>query len=251
MKLFKAHGLGNDYLVWPGGLLTPAQIQQLCNRNTGVGGDGVLVPIPAPEGFDAAVRIFNPDGSEAEKSGNGVRIFALWRFLKLGSEPDLRIWTKGGPVVCRIKQSSWPPVVEAEMGKAIVTPGEAPVLARVNLGNPHLVVMGIGEDWLEQGAKLEQSVEGRTNVQFVECTESGIRIRIWERGAGATLSSGSSACAAAAAAVEARLTCFPVQVEMQGGVVQVGKSGELLVLEGPIEPVCDIALEEKWLESRL
>ena len=104
-EFVRGHGLGNDYLVVDGEsfgvALTPERIRAICDRHTGVGSDGILERVPAPAGFDAAVRIYNPDGSEAEKSGNGTRIFAKFCFDHGYASPDrpLRIHTLGGPVV--------------------------------------------------------------------------------------------------------------------------------------------------------
>src|SRR4051812_49148498 len=107
-EFVRGHGLGNDYLVVDGerfGVeLTPARIVAICDRHTGVGSDGILERVPAPDGFDAAVRIFNPDGSEAEKSGNGTRIFAKFCFDHgyAPSDKPLRMHTLGGPVSAQL-----------------------------------------------------------------------------------------------------------------------------------------------------
>src|ERR1043165_8763648 len=107
-EFVRGHGLGNDYLVVDGerfGVeLTPRRIIAICDRHAGVGSDGILERVPAPSGFDAAVRIFNPDGSEAEKSGNGVRIHAKFCFDHGYADPKkpLKIHTLGGPVEARL-----------------------------------------------------------------------------------------------------------------------------------------------------
>src|SRR5512144_2486129 len=102
-EFVRSHGLGNDYLVVDGatfGVPLPEEhIRRICDRHTGVGSDGILERVPAPAGFEAAVRIYNPDGSEAEKSGNGVRIFAKF-CLDHGyasAAAPVRIHTLGGP----------------------------------------------------------------------------------------------------------------------------------------------------------
>src|SRR3954453_23415259 len=107
-EFVRSHGLGNDYLVVDGErlgfALTPERVRLICDRHTGVGSDGILERVPAPAGFDAAVRIFNPDGSEAEKSGKGTRIFAKFCLDHGYASPDkpLRLHTLGGPVTAQL-----------------------------------------------------------------------------------------------------------------------------------------------------
>jgi diaminopimelate epimerase len=201
MHFFRAHGLGNDYLVLSQPApLSPARVRAVCDRHRGVGSDGILEPL-APPGSDAPIglRIHNPDGSLAEKSGNGLRIFAWWLVARQGFPAAFTVWTAGGTVGCVVDGDT----VTVDMGAARIV--EDAVLAgvpvvRVDLGNPHAVVLGGwadfgGRSWQEVGAALETSVPGRTNVQFVRIVEGVAHIRIWERGAGETLASGSSACA--------------------------------------------------------
>src|SRR5688572_14718517 len=101
-QFVRSHGLGNDYLVVDGATfgvtLSEDNIRRICDRHTGVGSDGILEVVPAPSGFDAAVRIYNPDGSEAEKSGNGVRIFAKFVLDHGYAKSPVKIHTLGGPV---------------------------------------------------------------------------------------------------------------------------------------------------------
>lgn len=253
MRVFRAHGLGNDYLVVPEAV-SPALIRQLCDRHQGPGSDGVLVPAPS-QGLDYGVRIFNPDGSEAEKSGNGIRIFAAWLVFRQGAPSEFSLWTLGGPVRCRVDRSLWPPSVKVDMGTARV--GEKRTFedleyTPVNVGNPHAVVWGHRPDWLSVGSRLEQSVEGRTNVQFVEVEDAHTLVaRIWERGAGHTLSSGSSSCAVAAAGVASGRVRSPVRVKMEGGTLFVTVNAEMgLQLEGPVEPIADIEIDPRWLAFR-
>jgi diaminopimelate epimerase len=246
MRLFRSHGLGNDYLVLASGEpLSPALVRALCDRHTGVGGDGVLEPV------EGGLRIWNPDGSEAEKSGNGIRIFAHWRVHRGGAASPLTLRTKGGTVQARVTGDD----VRVEMGVARVSP--ARVLAGVeavpvDVGNPHHVVFAARDDWREVGAALEHAVPGRTNVQFA--TVSGphaVRVKVWERGAGETRSSGSSACAVAAAAVATGRAASPVEVHMDGGTlrVEVGEGGAV-TLEGPVEAIGEVEVDDAWLRRR-
>lgn len=251
---FRAHGLGNDYLVVPGPL-SPTLVRALCDRHRGPGGDGVLEPLPAPPGHDYAVRIYNPDGSEAEKSGNGLRIFAAWLHLKQQAPTHFSVWTRGGRVECTVDAEGWPVQVQVDMGRATVgkpTPFQDFEYVPVSVGNPHAVVWGIPADWQARGARLEHAVEGRTNVQFIEIVnQHTIRARIWERGAGHTLSSGSSSCAVAAVGVLSGRVQSPVRIEMEGGSLEVEVGPDLLLrMRGPVEPIAELALEARWLHSR-
>lgn len=252
MRLFRAHGLGNDYLVLTDGAeLTPAIVRAVCDRHEGVGSDGVLEPVHPRDGADYGLRIHNPDGSEAEKSGNGLRIFALWLVRERGALGEFTVWTPGGTVACRVDGDR----VRVQMGRARVS--EPTTLCgveatRVDVGNPHAVVLDIPDDWRALGAQIEQSVEGRTNVQFVRVEgPHAIRVKVWERGAGETRSSGSSACAAAAACAARWMVTSPVQVIMDGGEldVRVGPEGEV-ELTGPVEAIGVITVDEGWLRRR-
>lgn len=254
MRLFRAHGLGNDYLVLAdaGGVaLDPALVRALCDRHEGVGSDGVLEPAPARDGADFGLRIHNPDGSEAEKSGNGLRIFARWLVRERGAPTSFRVWTPGGVVACHVDGDQ----VRVAMGRARV--GAPRTLCGVeahpvDVGNPHHVVLGWREDWRALGARLEHAVDGRTNVQFVEVDgPDALRVKVWERGAGETRSSGSSACATAAVGVARGLVRSPVHVRMEGGelIVRVGTDGDV-ELEGPVEAIGDVTVDAAWLRRR-
>jgi len=253
----KSHGLGNDYLVVdPARLpfrLTAEAIRLVCDRKRGVGSDGILAVDKPGDGSDFGVRIFNPDGSEAEKSGNGVRIFA--KFLREHHHTDrdhFTIRTLGGVVMVDL---AWDGVrvgdVTAAMGRAtfgapdtIVVDGDRIAVSVVSLGNPHCVVF-VGDlgavDVHGLGPKIERhhAFPGRTNVQFAQVrARNALELRIWERGAGYTLASGTSSCAAVAAAHRLGLTGPDVTVTMPGGAlgVSIDEAGEIR-LRGPAEEV--------------
>jgi diaminopimelate epimerase len=141
----RSHGLGNDYLVVDGerfGLpLTPERIRMICHRNTGVGSDGILERVPAPPGFDAAVRIYNPDGSEAEKSGNGVRIFAKFCLDHGYARDPIKIHTLGGPVDAFL--------VAREPDRSVLRVA----MGRVSFRCADLPMIGTGDEWV--GQKLQ------------------------------------------------------------------------------------------------
>jgi diaminopimelate epimerase len=276
MRLQRYHGLGNDYLVladpaFPGGL-EPALVRALCNRHTGVGGDGVLLPGRNHDGA-VGLRIYNPDGSEAEKSGNGLRIFARFLVDHRGASRTLRIDLATEQVVAQVDEQ-W---VTVSMGRARFEADQVPVRDRgvnpmdrafrvlgqtlpatcVGVGNPHCVVFFQTENldelpWRAWGAALEVHPDfpNRTNVQFVRVMGPGrVAARIWERGAGETRSSGSSSCAIAAAAVRTgRLEVGSIAVEMPGGTLEVDVAQDYtLTLRGPVQFIGTVQVAASWL----
>ena len=263
----KSHALGNDYLVvdprtWSI-RLTPERIRNVCDRHRGVGSDGILT-LEHSRRADVGLRIFNPDGSEAEKSGNGLRIFAkcLWDHGYLRRRV-FAIETKGGvagvalQVRGRAVQS-----ITVDIGRATFRSREIPAtgpdrdvvdetidaagarfrVTAVSVGNPHCIVFvddPAAVDLARLGPALEHHplFPNRTNVQFVRVdSRRDVTIRIWERGAGETMASGSSASAVAAACVRHGRTDGRVAVHSPGGMlgVEVGPDYALR-LTGPVE----------------
>lgn len=255
-QFVRSHGLGNDYLVVDGERLgfelTEARVRAICDRHTGVGSDGILVALPPPAGFDAAVRIFNPDGSEAEKSGNGVRIFAKFCFDH-GYTPNdrgIKIHTLGGPVEAfPLERPADRTVLRVSMGRVSFRAADLPMAGPgvgdewvqrplevggrtftatcLSVGNPHAVLFDAPFDEAaakQYGPLVENHAlfPRRTNVQLVQVQDRRtVKALIWERGAGWTLSSGSSSCAVAAACVRAGLVDRQVKVVMPGGTLDV------------------------------
>ena len=275
MKLWKAHGLGNDYLVWEGAedILTPSIVRDICDRNCGLGGDGILEPMNSTRA-DIAVRIWNPDGSIAEKSGNGLRIFAWWAHCRAGRPMSLSIDTGFSVVHCVIHSRN---NIVVEMGVASFEPAEIPAtealwgslyeqsgvqlrLWAVSIGNPHCVCLFPSEtnldelSWQEWGRALECAsvFPNRTNVQFASVrSPHRVELRIWERGAGETSASGSSACAVAAVARRLGLVEPNVTLIMPGGELHVDVQDSFaLRLSGPIEPIGDFTLDPGWVRRR-
>lgn len=250
MRFARIHGLGNDYLLLESGEgLTPALVRAICHRHTGLGSDGVLEPVPAELGARFGLRIHNPDGSEAEKSGNGLRIYAYW--CAEGRDGAFEVWTPAGVVSCVVRGQE----VTVAMGLAEV--GEVTQIAGapfypVNVGNPHRVCFELRADRLRIAPEVEIAVPGRTNVQFAEVQdEHHVRVWIWERGAGHTLSSGSSACAVAAAGVHSGRLVSPVMVQMEGGDLHIEVSGDgRLTMKGPVERIATCELDADWLSRR-
>ena len=275
-QFVRSHGLGNDYVVVdPETLsfqLTPANIVRFCNRNTGVGSDGILA-LEKAGSAEAKLRIYNPDGSEAEKSGNGLRIFCKFLFEHGYTQKSFfEIETAGGMVQAQLHLVVGKAVaVTVDMGKAHFKAGEIPVnvpnpesevlgklvplfpegegvaIHCVSMGNPHCVVftrdVEEAEKWAhELGPILEKHplFPNRTNVQFaVPRNRKEVDIRIWERGAGYTLASGSSSCAVAAVCVKMGKTDGDLTIHMPGGDLSLKVSKDFdLTMKGPVEEIC-------------
>jgi diaminopimelate epimerase len=279
-RFVKSHALGNDYIVvdsadleFP---LTAETVRRLCDRHFGVGSDGVLVRVPSRQA-DFGLRIYNPDGSEAEKSGNGLRIFAKYLYEHGHARvPRFTVETLGGVVRCDLQVRDGRVVeVTVDMGEAtfsssripaagpprevvdeaVEVQGEVLRVTAVNVGNPHCVVFteDVGQvDLLRLGPALEchPLFPQRTNVQFAQVlAPDRVRIRIWERGAGHTLASGSSACAVAAACVRRGLTGRSLRVEMEGGTLRVSvEEGYRLRMTGPASEVYTGQLLPEFVE---
>jgi diaminopimelate epimerase len=260
----KSHGLGNDYIVIdPANVpfaVTPEAVRLICDRHRGVGSDGILVVAPS-SGADFGVRIFNPDGTEAEKSGNGARIFA--KFLREHGYTDkdrFTLHTLGGRVTCALEHEDGRVAqVTVDMGKArfdaldaIETAGQRFEITSVSVGNPHCVIVVPDLATIDihaLGPKIETHpvFPHRTNVQFAQVvSRSEVRILIWERGAGYTLASGSSSCAVVAAVHRKGLVDRDVTVSMPGGQlsISIATDGEIR-MRGPVEEICsgDLSLD--------
>jgi len=269
-EYIKSQALGNDYLVVdPRCLsfrLSPPAVRAICHRTLGVGSDGILT-IERSRRAAFGVRILNPDGSEAEKSGNGARIFAkaLWDH-GYTRRRTFDIETRGGMVPATLQlRGRRVSGITVGMGRATFRSRAIPVtgpdrevvdeevtvgperyrITAVSVGNPHCVIFVdnlAAIDLARAGAALEHHpmFPHRTNVQFarVDSTRS-VAIRIWERGAGETMSSGSSSSAVAAACVRHGFTGRDVAVHAPGGIlrVHVGEDYDLR-LSGPVEETC-------------
>lgn len=282
---WKYHGLGNDYLVMEPGRFAEVPgaeaIRLICDRHRGVGSDGILwgpgnTAAATQSDSVPSVRIFNPDGSESEKSGNGLRIFArhLWERGLAGPSP-FAIATAGGIVTAEVLDPKGGRIALA-MGRVRFESGEIPVtgpprevlreslqvagrtltVSCATVGNPHCVIF-----WdrpspataRELGPLVEchPFFPNRTNVQFAEVKdEHTLAIEIWERGAGYTLSSGTSSCAAAAVAVRLGLCRSPVTVLTPGGALEVRLEADYAArLEGAVASVGAGAFSDEFLAA--
>jgi diaminopimelate epimerase len=252
----KSHGLGNDYLVVDSARfpvpLTPERIRLLCHRHIGLGSDGILEVTASDDRF--FVRIWNPDGSEAERSGNGLRIAA--KFLAehgYTEESRFAIDTIAGAIETEVfAQGGRVHAVRLEMGRAAVDRAAKTLAVEsdrldvtvVSVGNPHCVIFGeplTRERLFALGPRVENHPRfpQRINVQLAEPeSRSRVRALVWERGAGHTLASGTSACAVAAACRDRGLVDDRVTVVMEGGELTVEVGARLdLVMTGPVEEV--------------
>jgi diaminopimelate epimerase len=280
MKYTKYHAIGNDYIVIrPAdvkGELDPDAIRLICHRNYGVGSDGILIGPLDSELCEFGLRILNPDGSEAEKSGNGLRIFARYLWDEhLVDNRCFTIETIGGSVSCVVSNDGRS--VKVEMGEVSFDSSKIPVVGNhrevlnetievdgqiltfcaATIGNPHCVVLSDSptpEDARRLGPLLEidPHFPNRTNVQFMRVVDrNNIQIEIWERGAGYTLASGSSSTAAAAVARRLGLCDTDITVHMQGGDIQINFSkGFFATMTGPVMKICDgIIADEMFKKS--
>jgi diaminopimelate epimerase len=266
--VFKAHGLGNDYLVWEEGTpLDEATAIALCHRHTGPGGDGVLEPFSS-ERADLGIRIWNPDGSVAEKSGNGLRIASWWWHHERGGPAThtvdtgfdvVRSEVDGHQVTVQMGHATFDPAAiptrEPVAERAVTLGDDEVVVTAVGTGNPHAVCFRDDDldalPWRRWGAALEVHplFPHRTNVQFARVLgPHRVAIRIWERGAGETSASGSSSCGVVAAGVRTgRLQPGRTEVVMPGGRLFVTCSPAYeLVLEGPVAAVGRTTLHPAW-----
>ena len=276
-EFYKYHALGNDYIVIDPNktrfVLAEDNIRLLCHRNFGIGSDGILYGPEMKDG-NFHLRIFNPDGSEAEKSGNGLRMFA--RYLAdagyvAGSH--FRITTIGGEVAVELLDKKGTRI-KIDMGTVTFRSQEIPVagpdrevvneelplqnqklmVTCVSIGNPHCIILRdeiSREETTLLGPEIENhsSFPKRINVQFLKVIDrKHIQIEIWERGAGYTLASGSSSCAAASAAYKLGLVDEQVEVAMPGGTIQIEfqKDGHVLMTGSVTQVAKGIICDDLW-----
>jgi diaminopimelate epimerase len=248
MRFSKWHALGNSYLVVErsGRALDADLARQLCDVRYGIGSDGVVEVVRA-DGARAEIAIWNPDGSAAEFSGNGSRIAAAWLASRAGSTSvSVEIAGRSYPADVRDGAVAMD-VGEVEVGETetIELGDERVELTAVSVGNPHAVVRGAAarEELLRLGPQLEthSRFPERTNVQLVRVDgPNELTVLVWERGAGETSASGSSAVAAAAAAITNGWCESPVTVRMPGGALAVELDDDArITLVGPAELICE------------
>ncbi|KAL0309816.1 UNVERIFIED_CONTAM: Kinesin-like protein KIN-5B [Sesamum radiatum] len=278
LHFVKYHGLGNDFILVDNRdssepKITPEQAVKLCDRNFGIGADGVIFAMPGINGTDYTMRIFNSDGSEPEMCGNGVRCFA--RFIaeleNLNGKQSFTVHTGAGLIIPEIQEDG---KVKVDMGEPILKASDVPTklppnkdqsaveakldvdgltwnVTCVSMGNPHCVTFGTETskdlqvddlNLAEIGPKFEHHVmfPARTNTEFVQVfSPSHLKMRVWERGAGATLACGTGACAVVVAAVlegRAERNCT---VDLPGGPLDIEwrEDDNHVYMTGPAEVV--------------
>jgi diaminopimelate epimerase len=247
VRIEKWEALGNTYLVVDRGVageLDATRVIALCDGSVGPTADGV-VEVVNHDGSSMRVVIWNPDGSVAEMSGNGVRIAARWLARRTGAR-SVTVAAAGGTVAVELLDDG-----RARSRLRTVTVGDEEAIdigerigfAPVSVGNPHAVIRLDGaarEDLLRIGPRVERHARfpERTNVQLVEpLGRHDLRVLVWERGVGETASSGSSSVAAAAVAVARGWCASPVTVHLPGGALEVEVGAGEAVLTGPAELV--------------
>jgi diaminopimelate epimerase len=261
MRFSKWHGLGNDYLLVEradvGRPLEPELVRRLCDYHVGIGSDGILEVLTA-DGPRAEILIWNPDGSTAELSGNGTRIAARWLARRSG-EDEVVVAVGPREVVARMRGGL---EVETEMGMVEVGPMETLAVngtelefTPVSVGNPHAVIRREPEraELLRLGPLVEnhERFPARTNVQLVRVdSPSEATVGVWERGAGETLSSGTSAVAVAGASVANGWVESPVTIHLAGGDMRVElDEGMNARLTGAAQEICTGEVSAELLED--
>jgi len=278
----KSHGLGNDYIVLNESelafRLNEKNIKLICDVHYGIGSDGILLKV-ASEKADFGLKIYNPDGSEAEKSGNGLRIFAKYLYdYGHTSGKKFTIETLGGLVTAEVsgEKNDKATQVKVDMGKAIFNAHSVPVICDefecldhplslidetymincVSVGNPHCVILRdrlIEAEILKHGSEIEnhRMFPNRINVQFAKVlSEHDAQILIWERGAGFTLASGSSSCAASSVLVKKGLIKGDLTMHMQGGTLKIDIDKEWNIrMTGEVREIARGILGSEMLED--
>lgn len=284
MEFAKYHALGNDYLVKDPSIsksaLTDEAIVKICHRNYGLGSDGILEGPILSEVADFKLRIYNPDASEAEKSGNGLRIFCRYLFDRglVKENQVFSVETLGGIVQAQVFDRG--NRIKVGMGRAIFIAKDIPVTTStpdqevmqhaievegvsyqaccVSVGNPHCVIPldSISAELAHRiGPKVERHAmfPNRINMQLLKVLDrNNIQIEIWERGAGYTLASGTSSCAASVIAHKLGLCNDSITVHSPGGTlsIEIGE-GYDLTMTGPVTQVGKLHLSRQALVQEL
>jgi diaminopimelate epimerase len=278
----KSHGLGNDYIVLDSDKidfeLTQDLIKKICDVHYGIGSDGILVKYNS-DVADFKLRIFNPDGSEAEKSGNGLRIFCKFLYdYGYTDKEEFTVETKGGIVKAKIEEKNRfgkAKIITVDMGKAIFSAKQIPVntdkeefmsekitvgdkefeVSCVSVGNPHCVIIkeNLDEEEIKKyGPMIENHplFPNRINVQFVKpINRNEAQILIWERGAGFTYASGSSSCGAASVLVKKGLADREIKIKMIGGELKISIDEDWNIkMTGEVQEICSGYISRELLE---
>jgi len=265
--LSKHHGAGNDFLVCidlSGERdFSPSEVRALCDRRRGIGADGLIRALASTRGAAISMDLRNADGSLAEMSGNGIRCL-VQAVVDAGLVTDGTINVDTTAGMRSVEYTSTAP----DLARAAVDMGALSIGPEVDLaiegvekarsaeiGNPHLVLLcpSVRDEMVGcEGARLQGSVPGGVNVEFVSfdafaATPGGISVRVYERGVGETLACGTGACAAAGAARSWGLVEDVVRVSLPGGVLEVDMRGPTVVLRGPVRRIAEVHVRESDL----
>jgi len=269
IEFTKYHGLGNDFILIDNRhdsvpIITQEQAVQWCDRNFGIGADGIIFALPGQDGTDYTMRIFNCDGSEPEMCGNGIRCLAHFLSELEGGDAktEYRIYTLGGVMVIklagdRIKVDMGIPMLNASQIPTTLAPADDKVINAplevagqtwqvtcVSMGNPHCIT------FVEDAAAIDLATLGpqfehdaafpqRTNTEFIQVIRPDyLKMRVWERGAGATLACGTGACATVVAGVLTGKSDHKCTVELPGGSLEIEwAENQRLYMTGPAKKV--------------
>jgi diaminopimelate epimerase len=258
MNFTKMHGLGNDFIIIDSrnekldGIKLDQLAVKLCDRHFGIGADGLLVAYPSGSA-DIKMRTFNPDGSEPEMCGNGIRCFAKYIYDKLEKKKEiLSVETMAGIMLPSIIEHKGEiAIVEVDMGppKSIKNDelnidNKKIDVTLVSMGNPHCVIFtdDVAKVHIDEiGAKIEnhRMFPDRTNVEFVQViSKKEVLVKVWERGVGETLACGTGACASAVAGISIGTLDRDVLVHLPGGNLDIEwQEDKHVILRGPAETV--------------
>lgn len=272
IEFAKYHGLGNDFILIDNRtsarpVITPEQAVTLCDRHFGIGADGVIFALPGQDGTDYTMRIFNSDGSEPEMCGNGIRCLA--QFLaelegRANQEAEYRLHTLAGVMKPQITAdgqvkvdmglprllaseipTSLAPANEKVIDQPLEVAGKSWAVTCVSMGNPHCItfvedVTAIALETIGPQFEHHSAFPQRTNTEFIQVVRRDyLKMRVWERGAGATLACGTGACAAIVAGVLTGNCNRAATVELPGGCLQIEWSelDQKLYMTGPAQLV--------------
>jgi len=278
----KMHGLGNEYIVLDSTnidfKLTEQAIKRLCNIHFGIGSDGIVMYVPSSKA-DFGFRVYNPDGSEAEKSGNGLRILCKYLYdYGYAKSRKFSIETLSDMVYAEVveEMNGKASLIRVDMGKAIFNSHDIPVdsdipefigqkikvgdkefeVNCVSVGNPHCVIIKqeLNEDEIRKYGPLIENhplFPNRINVQFAKVlSDRDARILIWERGAGYTLASGSSSCAVSSVLVKRGLVKGDLTIHMQGGILKIQIDSDWNIrMTGEVRAIAEGILNPELLED--
>ena len=278
----KMHGLGNEYIVLDSTnidfKLTEQAIKRLCNIHFGIGSDGIVMYVPSSKA-DFGFRVYNPDGSEAEKSGNGLRILCKYLYdYGYAKSRKFSIETLSDMVYAEVveEMNGKASLIRVDMGKAIFNSHDIPVdsdipefigqkikvgdkefeVNCVSVGNPHCVIIKqeLNEDEIRKYGPLIENhplFPNRINVQFAKVlSDREARILIWERGAGYTLASGSSSCAVSSVLVKRGLVTGDLTIHMQGGILKIQIDSDWNIrMTGEVRAIAEGILNPELLED--